>query len=526
MSGEPKIVLTADATMMSKYRGGIFFGFSTCMPTGIVPDWLYFKIIAPPVPRESRWIPIVSKGQRRARYADFGLRIIEASLVENGFSEEEVAVVHPKDIDKVVGSDTEIVGIGGHDLLGMNPPTSEFVDLLSTGPPYNRLKFLELLDKPALDGKTIVVGGKSAWQLADEKIMDRLGIDHVHLGEGEKSVPRMMKDILEGKDLPPIIEAEEIPEVEDIPNIRGGTIHGLVEIMRGCGRGCKFCTPTMQKLRIKPIEKILRDVKTNLEAGEDSPLLHSEDVLRYGTKGVEPNGKKVTRLFKEIAKIDGVKEIGTSHIALATAYHNPKLVEKVSEICFTLPEQDFIGTQTGIETGSPRLIDKYMRGKALPSDPEDWPEICEQAMGILNDNDWIPACTIVNGLPGEERDDVVKTLELIDDLKGTDSLLVPLSFVSMEGSHLSAKRSFRSEDMTPEHWQVLGNCIEHTSDVAREQIEERDIGNPLTRWIFKGIINYIIEHAEDYASELKRGRSPSGFDEGCEDYTIPEVLNA
>ncbi len=184
------------------------------------------------------------------------------------------------------------------------------------------------------------------------------------------------------REIPRIIEADQIPEVKEIPNIRGGTIHGLVEIMRGCGRGCDFCTPNMQKIRIKSIDHILRDVKTNLEAGEDSPLLHSEDVLRYGVDRIEPNERRVVRLFKEVADVQGVKEIVTSHLALATAYHNPDLVRKISEICFSLPEQDFIGTQTGIETGSPRLIDKYMRGKTLPSDLEDWPEICEQAIGI------------------------------------------------------------------------------------------------------------------------------------------------
>lgn len=65
------------------------------------------------------------------------------------------------------------------------PPTSEFVELASTGPPYNRVKFLELLDNPALENVDVVVGGKSAWQVADERVMDRLGIDYVHIGEGE-----------------------------------------------------------------------------------------------------------------------------------------------------------------------------------------------------------------------------------------------------------------------------------------------------------------------------------------------------
>jgi len=501
--------------MMSNYRGGMFLGFSTCMPQGILPDWLFFKIFAPPVPRNNG----------RAILADFGLRMIEASLLEHGFDESEVAVVHPADLRDVVSSETRIVAIGGHDLLGINPPTSEFVELASTGPPYNRVKFLELLDNPALENVDVVVGGKSAWQVADERIMDRLGIDYVHMGEGERSIPEMFGKILNGEEVPRIVEGKVV-SVEDIPNLRGGVIHGLVEIMRGCGRGCKFCTPGMQKMRHKPIDHILRDVKTNLEAGAEVPLLHSEDVLRYGTYEIAPNREKVLELFKKVSDLNGVKAMGTSHVALATVYHNPDLVREVSEIVHTLPEQKRIGTQTGIETGSPRLIEEHMRGKALPSSPEEWPEIVNQSLGILEDNSWIPACTLVMGLPGETRDDVVRTLELVDEIKVHDALIVPLSFVSMEGSSLSMENSFRVRDMLPEHWQLLGECTEHDARLVGELKKELDIsGGPVMGWIFDMMAEYLTKNAEKYAQIMKKGNPPREYGEDQQDYTIPEVMS-
>ncbi len=79
---------------------------------------------------------------------------------------------------------------------------------------------------------------------ADETIMDKLNIDYVHLGEGELSVPAMFKAILAGEKLPRIIKGG-VPSIDEIPNIRAATIHGLVEISRGCGRGCAFCTPNI-----------------------------------------------------------------------------------------------------------------------------------------------------------------------------------------------------------------------------------------------------------------------------------------
>ncbi|PAV11671.1 hypothetical protein ASJ81_09515 [Methanosarcina spelaei] len=230
------IILTADETMMSRYRGGIFLGFSTCSPKGILPDWLYFAAFAPPVQR--------SKG--RAVTADFGLRVLEASLLNNGFSEEEVAIVHPRDMKKMIGPDTKIIAIGAHDPLGINPPTSTFVDMVRTGPPYNRIKFLELLDTLSKMNVKVVVGGKGAWQVADPVIMDKLGIDYVHLGEGKISVPRMFRSIVNGEDVPRVVTGEDVP-VEVIPKILGPTTHGLVEISRGCCRGCAFCTPGRYK---------------------------------------------------------------------------------------------------------------------------------------------------------------------------------------------------------------------------------------------------------------------------------------
>ena len=149
MKRSPTIILTADETMMSRYRGGMFLGFSTCSPKGILPDWLYFAAFAPPVQR--------SNG--RAVTADFGLRIVEASLHKAGFSEEEVAIVHPRDMKKMVGPGTKIVALTAHDPLGITPPTSTFVDMVRTGPPYNRIKFLELMKTLSGMDVKVVVGG-------------------------------------------------------------------------------------------------------------------------------------------------------------------------------------------------------------------------------------------------------------------------------------------------------------------------------------------------------------------------------
>jgi len=484
--------------MMSRYRWGIFMGFSTCLPQGILPDWFYFSIFAPPVPRING----------RAVYADYGLRIIEAALADR-FGADEVAVVHPKDLEQVVGPRTEIIGVSGHDFLGINPPTSEFVDLVDIGPPLNRVKFFELMRKLVMKEKTVVAGGKAAWQLADEAVMDKLNIDYVLLGEGELTAPELFKAILADEQMPRIIEGEE-PSTDEIPNIRGATIHGLVELSRGCGRGCSFCTPNMQRLRFKSVEHIVRDVQRNREAGQCSISLHSEDILRYGAKGITPDYQRVLTLIDRVTAVEGITSIGASHISLASVYHNPQLLTAITERCYAALDQDWTGAQTGVETGSARLIERHMRGKVLPSSPHHWPEIVKQAFGLLEDQHWFNASTIINGLPGETTDDVIASIELVEDLKGSSSLIVPMNFVSMRGPVLGNVETFTIAKMRPVHWQLIGICLEHNLDVIPKLLRIYRTGSdPIRSWLLCVAARWMTRSARRYVTPMKHGEPPT-----------------
>jgi radical SAM superfamily enzyme YgiQ (UPF0313 family) len=511
MKKSPTIILTADETMMSRYRGGMFLGFSTCSPRGIMPDWMYFAAFAPPVPRKDG----------KAVYSDFGLRILEASLLEDGFGSEDVAIVHPRDMNEMVGQDTRIVGIGAHDPLGINPPTSTFVDMVRTGPPYNRLKFTELLNNLSKMDVNVVVGGKGAWQVADTSIMDRLGIDYVHLGEGELSVPRMFRSIINGEDVPRVVTGEDVP-VEKIPKIRGPTTHGLVEASRGCCRACAFCTPSMWRIRHKPVSQILHDAYVNAKAGNHAIILHSEDMLLYGAKGINPDSEKVMNLVNRVASLSGVNSMSLSHIALATAYHNRKLVEDISEAFSDLPDHVFNCTQTGVETGSPRLMETYMKGKALPAKPEMWPEIVVDSLGFLDDNNWACACTLISGLPGETEDDVLKTLELMDELKQFRMFYVPMNFVSMGPSFLCEEKSFTVDKMTPAHWMLVGECIEHDVRLSKQLGKYFIERHPLINMLSGYAMNKFINGAQSCARRMKDGYPPQDYTSSSS-YLNPQI---
>jgi hypothetical protein len=171
-----RVVLTADRTLMSEYSGGVFLGFSACVPKGLLPDWLYFSMFCPSV-------PVNEDGS--VKYAPCGIRKIEAALLKHGFKNEDVIVAHPEHLDKVVGSRTKVLGITETDPMGNAPATSTFTQLFD-GKAYMNLKFRELLNHPAIKKyrPQIIVGGPGAWQLEDSEIRSKMGIDCVIVREG------------------------------------------------------------------------------------------------------------------------------------------------------------------------------------------------------------------------------------------------------------------------------------------------------------------------------------------------------
>ena len=158
--------------------------------------------------------------------------------------------------------------------------------------------------------------------------------------------------------------------------------------------------------------------------------------------------------------------MGWSHCSLAAVAVKPKLITKLSEII--LQKQPWWGAEIGIETGSPELVKKAMPAKVHPFKPEQWPEVVRTAMGLMHDNMLVPACTLIVGLPQETEDDLIKTIELMDDLKDIRSLIVPLFFVPM--GRLKDKDWFTDQQMNELHRELLIKCLQHDLKWVRELI--------------------------------------------------------
>jgi len=447
---ELKVLLTADRTLMSNYRGDEFLGFGATAPPNVVPEWFFKLLFFPPI-KTREGIPV---------QAPYGLRKIEAQLLNEGF---EVLTVDPDHLGDYL-DEAQVLGVHVMDPFGIGPSSSTFARILKTGEPYVAKYFRLLLEKPEVvkakkNGLKIIVGGPGAWQFKlRPKFVDEHGIDCVIGGESEKVVGKIFKAAVEGRELPKFYEAkvEEAPSVDEIPEIKNPSINGLIEIGRGCCRGCQFCDVTLRPLRWYPYEKIERELQVNVDAGIKYAVMHAEDVLLYGSKTVIPDREKVLKLHRLCKSY--VESLSWSHTSMAAVAADPQLVEDVAELIID-DKQEWWGAEVGIETGSPELAKKVMPAKARPFKPEQWPEVVKTAAGIMTDNYLVPACTLITGLPQETEDDVIKTIELMDDLKDFKSLIVPLFFVPL--GRLKDKEWFTMEQMNNLQLELLIKCLRH-----------------------------------------------------------------
>ncbi len=496
-----KIVLTASATEMSEFGNNPFVAFVGAFGSGAVPKWLIRKYLYPPVEHTA---------DGRAKVAPYGLRKVEAMLLKNGFSDDEVAVVHPADLDKFIGPNTRAVGISSMDPTGMGYVSKTYSSLVGGGEPMNALEFKALAKHPAIlqHKPKVIVGGFGSWQLERKHLTRDYGVNCLIMGPGQEGIVEVFRKAANGETLPQRIRSP-MKTGEDLPIIQHSAVHGEVEISKGCGRNCQFCTPTVQRKMDVPLDIILKEVELTVNEAKEKGTnitLVTEDLFLYGSKEKTflPNEEAVLELVRSVAAFPTVNGIQTSHMSLAPVVARPNMIKELAQILlehswYSHNGKPIITGETGIETGSVRLMKKYMAGKMLPFKPDQWPEIVEQAFGILNDNDWYPLATLIVGLPDETEDDVNETLALMDNLKDYNAFYVPLFFVPLEDCLLMNKKGAEIDSLTKMRWDFLTRCWEYNVRIWRNTFLGNRITNPT---VLKAINNAAIPVAAKVAQTV------------------------
>ena len=479
----PKIVLTADRTLMSPYRGislATFFGCAPAIDPNRDKNSFWYKILKNQVTPKvlfdfiCNWSPDINGV---AKFAPYGLRKVEAGLLRDGFARSDVVIAHPNHIEKFIGPETEVVGTYEMDPLGMGPVTMTFTfgrKQTSYDEYYNAELHRRINAAKKKNGSNakVIAGASGTWQYnyAPEKI-EEYGLYAILEGEMGGIAPeidghagRFFNYLIDGQfeNMDPFRKRKDFkvdikefkrgdktmhgrfvnfwdrPELDEIPEIVEPSMHGMVEVMRGCGRGCKFCDVTLRSLRYYPPEKVKKEIEVNIKkTGLDRAWLHSDDIFVYGmdiktAKNMEPNRDALEDLFKAVMST-GIKHTNPTHGTLSGAIADEKLVPSLSKI-INASADNLTGIQCGFETGSTRLIEKYADRKLAPYSPDEWHWVVKEGVKTLNENYWIPAFTLIMGLDNDEQpEDGWETIRLISELEREQPeamfTATPLTFV-------------------------------------------------------------------------------------------------
>lgn len=498
-----RIVLTADRSLMTNYRGNFLYGFIACGPYELLPEWVFDKVFCPAVETDPK--------TGEAKVAQVGLRRVESALLQ-GYKRDEVFVANPDYLEKSIGPDTKVVGINVMDPLGMAPVTTTMSpEKLS----YVAMKFKRMCANIIQLKKKynfhVVVGGNGAWELAKSDRMKIHGLDTVVVGEADELALDLFNDLEKG-DAPELMHCF-VKNIQNIPIIQGPTVNSLIEAMRGCGRGCDFCDVNKRSKKDLPLERLQYEAKINLDYGFDSIWLHSDEMLLYGcdNKDFQPNYDAIIELWKGLKGL-GANFIGTTHMTFSAVVADPKLLHDMSEVNDMHKTGRWLATNLGIETVAPRMVKKHLGVKAKPFSTDEWGWVVREGAKILNENHWFPAATIIIGWPDETPDETQYTIDMMSDFRATNfrGLVAPLLY-----QDFSEKNSMHFGNLNEAQFTLFWKCWENNLQVINDIIpiilRNKTYGPPM-KLVMYGMIKAgtwaIMRYLRGLCKDLFNGRLP------------------
>lgn len=427
------------------------------VPARFAPRFLYKK-----------YLNTESYPDGTAKVMPLGLRIVEDILREH-YPPEDIAVCHPENLDLFVGPRTRAVGIAAHNPIGVAFSTGVYSSIFgSTAVPINAYESERVYQHPVLrkHRPKIIAGGAGAWQIEKTNYFERLGVDCAVIGRAESVILDLFRKADAGEELPRIVRAPE-PPLDQLRVPARRTTYGVVEMTRGCGRQCAFCSPTLEtRVSLDP-EALLEAVRANVREGGKCVFPVSEDIFIYGAPQpfYIPKADALVNFYESVARIPGIAYVPLSHATIAPVLVNPDLIQELTRILLpksvlrnpasTDPEKRFLSPLIGIETGSPRLAALTMSGKALPFDIRDWQDIVVEGIQILNRNNWFPVCTFIVGLPGETDDDIRQSLDLLHRLRHNKILYVPSIFTPLDDTRMANGHALKPRELTQLQWEFI-----------------------------------------------------------------------
>jgi len=201
-----------------------------------------------------------------------------------------------------------------------------------------------------------------------------------------------------------------------------------IEITRGCVYACSFCqTPYMFKARFR--HRSIADVRQHIdrmrECGSRFVRFLTPTSLSYGSADTEPNLDAVEALLasvREGAGADAKIYFGTFPSEIRPEHVTPRALEILARWC------DNRTLVIGGQSGSDRILEQTRRGHSV----DDVVRAVELAVmaGFQPDVDFLL------GLPGEEEEDRVLSMQLAERLVAMGARIHSHAFMPLPGTPL------------------------------------------------------------------------------------------
>ncbi len=451
----PAVVLVADRTLSAGYKA-LFEGIFATMQTTKVPEVVMRRFVSPPAKTDCAG---------RAMTAPLGLRRVEASLVRQlGLSADDVVCTTPEKLSSLLGPWVKVVAFSSSDPLGngmSNTTTTKFWSGTLYTQYFTRQLLEQLLEAKRKYDFKVVGGGAGAWQWTlYEDETAKACLDCIYEGYFEDQGPALFEAILNGRSFDRHVVATKTAAAGICP-MRDASMLGIIEISRGCGRGCRFCSMSRKKMEHLPVDLILADLETNVAGGVRSVVSGSEDFFRYGADGLRPNFDKLHELLTAMRTVKGLSFLQVDHANVTSiAQLNDGQLQEIRRLLDWQSHSKYLWVNMGVESANGQLVAANCSGKTSPYRPDEWQQLVYETAERMTRNGFFGVYSLVLGLPGETPDDVAETMKLVRYLARQNAVVFPVFYEPYEAEDVRLGNRFTLETMRADHLELYRACYE------------------------------------------------------------------
>lgn len=451
---KPAVVLVADRTLSADYKV-LFEGIFATMQTRQVPEFFMRSFVSPKASVD---------GFSRAAVVPVGLRRVESALLAAGLDSGNVVCTTPEALYNLLGPWVKVLGFSSSDPLGngmSNTTTKNFW----SGELYTRFWTRQMLEQ-ILGAKRkynfkVVGGGAGAWQWRNYK--DNVSsecLDVVFDGYFENLGPALFQELVNGRQETEYIH-EKTTAVDNIKPIAGASMLGVVELSRGCGRGCGFCAMADKKMQHIPQDTIIADLQCNLRSGINSVVSSSEDFFRYGGTGSKVSFDSLHSLLENMRRIKGLSFMQIDHANITSAAQlTDEQLKMIRSLLTWEKRSDYLWVNMGLESASGSLVAESSPGKITPFRPEDWEEVIKETAEKMARNGFFCVFSIILGLPGETPEDIARTSRLVDYFENKKVAIFPVFYEPVRPDEIAIGAAFELSKMRLDHLRLYQKCYE------------------------------------------------------------------